>query len=239
VFAAAGNGADPSCETSRGPLTPASFEGRPAPDAAQCRALGFTTSGAFTLPIFSDRQRPLVYAVGGIDGQGRSLANARVGSRPRLAAPAVQGLAVGRDGAYTVALSGSSVAAAVATGAAALAWSYRPELDPGALAELLYDSGASTAEQSEFGLLGGASIRRLSVCKALARACADHLGAECPLLECPELAATQDDRELVRTAIAERRAASPDSVRVHHGAARVIASSCDQHEPGLAAPIGG
>lgn len=239
VFAAAGNEVLSSCGDPRGPLTPANFETLPAPTAAQCRALGFVSSPNLAYPIFAEHPRPLVYAVGGVDERGRALVNARVGGRPRLAATAANALALGPDGAYTMTLSGSSIAAAVASGAAALIWSYRPSLRPDELVEILHQTGWNSEERADFGLPGPtAEIHRLSICAALERACAANASQPCPTLACPPVAPAPDgNRAGVREALAERREqARPGTVRVHRSATHVIESSCDDRDRGLAVP---
>jgi hypothetical protein len=239
VFAAAGNEVLSSCGDHRGPLTPASFETLAAPTTEQCQAFGFASSQSLEYPIFAEHPRPLVYAVGGVDERGRMLATARVGGRPRLAATAANALALARDGEYTMKLSGSSVAAAVASGAAALIWSYRPTLRPDELVELLHQTGWNSEEQADFGLPNpAANIHRLSICAALERACAADPTQACPTLACPPVAPASDgNRADVREALAERRAhARPGTVRVHHSASHVIESTCDDRDRGLAVP---
>jgi hypothetical protein len=239
VFAAAGNDVLSSCGEHRGPLTPASFETLPAPTADQCEAFGFASRESPEYPIFAEKARPLVYAVGGVDERGRALTNARVGGRPRLAATAANALALGPDGEYTMTLSGSSVAAAVASGAAALIWSYRTSLRPDELVELLHQTGWNSEDRADFGLPGpSAEIHRLSICAALERACAADPTKLCPTLACPSVVPAADgNRAGVHAALEERRAkARPGTVNVHHSASRVIESSCDDRDAGLAAP---
>lgn len=239
VFAAAGNDVLSSCGEHRGPLTPASFETVPAPTADQCEAFGFVDTATLGHPIFAEHPRPLVYAVGGVDERGRALVNARVGGRPRLAATAANANAQGPDGAYTMTLSGSSIAAAVASGAAALIWSYHPTLRPDELVELLHQTGWDSEEQADFGLPGApAEIRRLSICAALERACAAHPSGPCPTLACPPVAPAIDgNRSDVREALAQRRAqARPGTVRVHRSATHVVESTCDDRDRGFAVP---
>jgi hypothetical protein len=211
----------------------------PAPTADQCRAFGFETRESPEYPIFSEQARPLVYAVGGVDERGRSLTNARVGGRPRLATTAANSLALDPDGGYTMTLSGSSVAAAVASGAAALIWSYRPALRPDELVELLHQTGWNSEEPADFGLPGtSAAIHRLSICAALERACAVDPTKPCPTLACSPVAPAADgNRAGVQAALAQRRAnARPGTVHVHRSASRVVESSCDDRDAGLAAP---
>lgn len=217
VIAAAGNdGPTTDGAHGRGPLMPASYEATRAPSAARCRELGF---GGESSP--DDRLRPLVYAVSGVDASGRALTTTRPASRSRLAAPALQAIAPLPDGDYTGALSGSSVAAAVATGVAALVWSHRPELHPDDLIELVYAGGLETGEPAEFGLEPGRQIRRVHACRALEHACADGPSERCPQLDCERLAADVGEAsELVRQKLIQRRAQHPDTVRVHYSSTR-------------------
>jgi subtilisin family serine protease len=235
VFAAAGNGGDPRCETSRGALTPASFEEVPAPDAAKCRAYGVVPEDAAGL----DHAQPLVHAVGAVDRHDRPLATARVEGQARLVAAASQGLARTHEGEYTTALSGSSVSTAVVSGAAALVWSYHPQLRPDELVELLYRGGRALPLRSDFGASDRpAEVRRVFVCAALELACREHPSDACPVLDCAAQAATSEDRgELVRAAVDRRRAARPDGVRVHRGSTRTAAEPvCPDSD--LAAALG-
>lgn len=239
VFAAAGNEVLSSCGVHRGPLTPASFETLPAPTAEQCRTLGFESNQSPEYPIFAEHPRPLVHAVGGVDERGQTLVTARVGGRPRLAATAANALALDLDGEYTMKLSGSSVAAAVASGAAALIWSYRPALRPDELVELLHQTGWNSEDPADFGLSDQPDdIHRLSICAALERACVAEPSQPCPTLACPPVAPASDgNRTAVREALAERRAqARPGTVRVHHSASRVIETTCDDRDRGFAVP---
>lgn len=183
IFASAGN--DPRRRPGiSGPLEPAIFETRAAPSAEECAALGFVPISEERDPVFGPRERPLLYAVGGVDGDDRPLLDARPDGRPRLATPAIDGIGRGPDDALTRSLSGSSIAAAVASGSAALVWSYRPRLRPDEVVELLYEAGWDTGDTADFGLGQRDAIRRLSVCAALALACEGQPEHACPQLRC-------------------------------------------------------
>ncbi|PRP92838.1 Subtilase family protein [Enhygromyxa salina] len=195
VFVAAGNNPSPGCEDeteTAGPTEPAAFENIPAPDSATCTSLGFTPGGSLGRPVFGGAAyRPLVYAVGGVDEHDQPLINARTGGQPRLVALGSNGVG-GVSPNLHAALTGTSVSAAVASGAAALIWSYRPELRPSEVAELLYDTGYATGDAADFG--GGVpnAVRRVSVCAALASACAGKPSYSCPQLTCTASAPATD-----------------------------------------------
>lgn len=215
VFASSGN--DPRRRTAtNGPLEPARFETVPAPDAAECLALGFAPLAEHEVPVFGASERPLVWAVGGVDANDRPLPDARAESMPRLVSPALDGLAMGSDGELTRALSGSSIAAAVASGTAALIWSYRPELRPDEIVDILYHSGWDTNEIGDFGLDGPAAIHRVSVCAALARACDGPSRHACPKLDCTARApAGHEHRRALAEALGRLHDDPSTLVRVH------------------------
>lgn len=162
VVAAAGN--DPVGAGESGALLPAGWAGLEAPDAAHCAALGFGGPGA------AAQGQGLVEAVGGVDLADDALSNGRAGSRPRLVAPA-QHAAVQLGGGWHV-FSGTSAAAASASGAAAAVWSRDPALTAGAVADALHAGGVDLS--AEYGLAelcgpaGCEPVRRLAVCGALA-----------------------------------------------------------------------
>jgi hypothetical protein len=193
VFVAAGNNPDEGCpEQHMGPLAPAMFEQMAAPTKAECATLGFAPADDIQYPVFGSGSdyTPLVHAVGGVDENDRPLINGRLKGRPRLAALGSNGL-VATAGGSTEPLTGSSVATAVTTGAAALLWSYLPRSRPDEIVELLYGSGLGLGELADFAKLGSGDweIHRLSVCSALEKACAGQDPDECPKLECELVAA--------------------------------------------------
>ena len=215
VIAASGN--DPRGRVSRtGPLEPARFEMLSAPDAGECRDLGFMPLDELAHPVFGTSPRPLVWAVGGVDGNDLPLRDARTASMPRLVSPAIDGLAQRSDGELTRALTGSSIAAAVASGTAALVWSYVPELRAEQIIDIVYRSGWDTQLPADFGLDDAAMIRRVSVCAALARACAEHPRPTCPALDCSARApANSEHRRALTEALRELHDDPSASVRVY------------------------
>ncbi|MEZ4471171.1 MAG: S8 family serine peptidase [bacterium] len=166
VVAAAGNQAGPS---DAGPLFPAAWEAFPRACGAQ--------PGVYS---------PLVHAVGAVDGRDFPLGISRPGANPRLSA-AGSVVVVPRDtGAGldvpTSVLSGTSIAAAAASGAAGLIWSLRPSLSPDQVMALLYGTAESLGELADFGLgAAPADRRRLSIARAFEAACPEGVAIEaCP-----------------------------------------------------------
>jgi hypothetical protein len=149
VFAAAGNrSGDPVIET--GPLLPAGWERRAAPDFAACASALGATAVLDPLNFSGSNYRPLVLAVSAIEADGSDLDNARLGARARLVAygdhAAVESLARSA-GEPTATLSGSSVATLLASANAALAWSHDSTMNPHQLVDFLYAAanGSSSA----------------------------------------------------------------------------------------------
>ncbi len=182
VIAAAGNaGGGPMAE--RGPLLPAAWEARPAPDLARCgNLIDSSELDPSNFPSGVRPYRPLIYAAGGIRSGGEALANARLGGTPRLVAFADHAVAVdpGRH-VPTAILTGSSVAALVTSATAAAVWSYRPSLSSYQVMEIVYQSGDDLGRGANF-CLGGSrrtpcpdstlNVRRVSLCAAFTEACA-------------------------------------------------------------------
>lgn len=151
VITAAGNatgGPDPG----ERPIYPAAFEQLPAPACV-------------------GTDRPLVYAVSGVDGTDSPLPNARPLARAKLAAPAFAvpsrkeiGGSVVAAGPYT----GSSVAAAEVSAIAALVWSLEPALAAGEVMDVIRSSGVALDEDAEFCLAPPCGrVKRASVCRTL------------------------------------------------------------------------
>lgn len=197
IFAASGNTANGPAPSS-GPLFPGAWEQRPSPSDAECASeFGITTG-----PLVREEGSPLLFSVGGVDGADRPLFNGRPGSRPRLAAPAEhlsQSYSEVNYPDYRATLSGSSVSTAVATAAAAVAWSYKYTRRGSEVADLLYSSGeALLGDYADFcpGIASCDEIHRISVCGAIQAACAE--GQEyCPsLVECVRRPAFSDYQAL-------------------------------------------
>jgi hypothetical protein len=186
VLAAAGNQRD-CCPQTTGPLLPAGWErGTPVDDAHRDAA-----------------DTPLVYAVGGVDGKGLALSNARPGGMPERAAIGENGVvtawsAEDKQFSSTWLYTGSSVATAVVSSTAALVWDSFPRLDSAGVMKTLDDSGAPLSINASFSANGPSSTtvqaRKIAVCTALRHACALNTSLPCPLTgDCggPQIAAPQ------------------------------------------------
>ncbi len=164
VIAAAGN-ADTGPSAATGPMYPAAWNEIPAPSCA----------GPAT--------RPLVYAVAGVDGLDRPLANARPGGRAVLNAPAFQVPGVMSAGGVTVIagpFTGSSVAAAATSAVAAAVWHQDGSLTVQEVMQIVRTSAVTGPAPANFCFLGApcAPIRRVSLCRALEAASGTALS--CP-----------------------------------------------------------
>jgi hypothetical protein len=147
VFAAAGNrSGDPVVET--GPLLPAGWERRAAPDLAACQSALGAAAALDPLNFTGSHYRPLVHAVSAIEADGSDLDNARQGARARLVAygdhAVVESLVRGA-GEPTATLSGSSVATLLASANAALAWSHDSTMNAHQVVDFLYAAAAGTS----------------------------------------------------------------------------------------------
>lgn len=161
VFASAGN-IGGGLHKGSGPMYPAAWEQLLVPES--CAAVG---EGPY---------RPLLHAVGGVDGADRALGNGRPGGRSRLAATAFQASIQdpGPPLQPSTLYSGTSVGAAVASAAAALVWRVLPGLGPSDVLEIVYATGTELGVPADF-CAGGApcdDIHRLSVCRAVVEALA-------------------------------------------------------------------
>ncbi len=179
VIAAAGNASGGSPER-RGPLYPGAFEAVEADP--NCGAGDY---------------RPIVHAVGGVDGLDAPLLKSREASAPRLIGygfyAAVPQGAQGASGPYT----GTSVSTAVASAAAAAAWRYLPDWDAAQIMQLVYESGEPLGRVAEHCLPGDCQDQvRVSVCNAtraaLAVVCQDPNTPGCnqPVPNCDPVPAT-------------------------------------------------
>jgi hypothetical protein len=186
IVVAAGNdsgGPDPAV----GPLYPAAWERKPRPTALRCLQLeGLGYANGYALPIQppAGTYAPLVHAVGGVQPNDVPLTNARVGGRPRLVAPGSHGVAMSNDGGPTSMMTGSSVSAAVVSGAVASAWGLRPTLTAPELMQQVHLSSVGLTGQADFCLndacgTPATAVRRLNQCTLLRRVCASG-GPRCP-----------------------------------------------------------
>lgn len=187
VFAAAGNNPVEGCPAEHvDALGPANFEAQPMLTPSECAALGFPTSTS-GYPVFGTPlpYEPLLHAVGGVDELDAPLLNARQNGEPRLVALGANGSSnSGLGSGSREALTGTSVSTAVASGTAALIWSYRPALRPHEVVEILYNSGWVLGRNADFGLGVPMGTRRISTCASLANACVGQPPWMCPALTC-------------------------------------------------------
>lgn len=141
---------------------------------------------------------PPVYAVGGLETEGEPLANARPGGAPPRAAYADHAVVESDEaGRPTAILTGSSVAAAVVSSAAAVVWHHRPAWSAAEVMRTLEEAGDALDRGPDFPLLATGPepprIRRISLCRALERACAAP-GPACPAaVPCPPWQRTVPD----------------------------------------------
>lgn len=184
-----------------GPVCPAAWSTEPAPTAAQCDAFeipGYASglggsSLLYTTPVPAPPQpvdNALLFAVGGVDYDDRPITRTRAFGLPRVAAIGLQGVAGNQGGAAMQPLTGTSVAAAVVSGAASAVWAYRPELTAPEVMDIVYRSGVLLPFGADFYSQGvNSEARRASLCSALAEACpANNTYPRCPPagIVCPE-----------------------------------------------------
>lgn len=124
---------------------------------------------------------PVVHAVQGVDPRDRLLFNARRKAIPRMLAPAQFVMtATGNLSGATSTIrthTGSSMAAAAVSGAAALVWAARPELQAHEVMDIVYANGEPLGPNARFGMGGQKQPRmRLSTCDAFIAACTGAVG---------------------------------------------------------------
>ncbi|MEX1361559.1 MAG: S8 family serine peptidase [Nannocystaceae bacterium] len=178
IVAAAGN-MSAACGAT-GPVYPAGWETLQAPNANRCSDFGITAS-----PGTGPGYRPLVHAVGGLDIDLQPMPGSRPAATPRLLASATH-IAAGDP--LRTGISGTSAAAAVASGAAALVWANRPGLDAAEVMDWVHGSGGMVSGFTpDFGIVNAlpTAARRVDACMALDAACAAP-GAMCPTLPLTE-----------------------------------------------------
>lgn len=162
IIAAAGNTDRLRCDER--PLAPGQWQMEVTPTEPECTALGVGY-------VAEASDAPLVYAIGGLDQKHSIMPGTRNLGMPRLAASATHTVAQERTGLPgDVVKTGTSLSSAVASGAASLLWSFRPDLLPGEVMDLLYDKGFDVGETSTFDP-GGEAIHGVDVCAALTEAC--------------------------------------------------------------------
>ncbi|WP_437935123.1 S8 family serine peptidase [Sorangium sp. So ce341] len=187
IVAAAGN--EPGgTAVQPGPTYPAHWQDAPAPTRSECeRDLGVIASA----PLASEGNPPgvvpepsLVVAVGGANHVGMPMYATRPGSVGRLVAPALHGAAGDPADPPVAALTGTSVSAAVASGAAALLWAHRPDLNPTAVVAHLYSTGVpidiDPALRMQPYVAHATEVREVDRCNVARGAVASCSGEGCP-----------------------------------------------------------
>ncbi len=160
-IAAAGNqdwGADPTV----GPIFPAAWETLATPTSLECTLLtGEPPPVSYARGIY----RPLIYAIGAVGASGTRLPLSRIEAEPSLVAFGDHGLVT--TPLEAEALTGSSVAALVASATATAAWSGRPDLSAFELMDRIYAASqpVTPTRRADFALdTTPRSVRRLFVC---------------------------------------------------------------------------
>jgi hypothetical protein len=135
---------------------------------------------------------PLVYAVGGLDGNDAATFLTRTGGQPRLAAYSENATA-SEDAVPTLdrraaVLTGTSVASAVTSAAAALVWSQNPARTATEVMDIVFAAGPQVMGIMPDLCLKGMSckeVHRLDLCAAVATAAACPPGTTpCPVVQC-------------------------------------------------------
>lgn len=178
IIAAAGNDSG-GPDRRNGAAYPAAWETEMAPTAAECAALGGHPG-----PSLTSSYTPLIYAVSGVDGADIPLGNQRPGGRARLVAPA--GHVSVSEGSYrSKTLTGSSVAAAVVSAAAASVWTYRRHLDSSAVMDMVYNASVDLSRPPETCTTCTGNVRRASICRSVRDACLATSGCAAPACSAP------------------------------------------------------
>jgi hypothetical protein len=176
IIASAGNDGG-LCEP--GALLPGKWESLLRPTPSRCfDDFGITVTGQ---P--GSTYLPLVYSVGGLNTDRTDLMpGSRVQGLPRFLAPASHAMVDSSN--PTSAVTGTSVASAAVTGAAALAWSYNPDLTLAQVMDTLYAKGDAVGAMSHYGPPGHTSVpmRALDICSAMQQICSGVTGCSMPLL---------------------------------------------------------
>jgi hypothetical protein len=182
-----------------------------------------------------------LFSVGGVDGIDRPASSVRPSGRPRLAAPSehlVEEESYSAGGYFRGILSGSSVATAVASAAAAVGWSYRPELTAKELVDLLYQGGEPlTGQYADYclDLAGGCDlIHRISICGVVEAACASRALTCSETFDCVRRPAFSDDRPGVSPAVVSYLEAHIDEVP----AAPTMIGYAQACQANVTAPVG-
>lgn len=174
-----------------GPTCPAAWEAVRAPTQAECDAYFGDThyndglpAGAAVFPSANQGPFPLVYGVGGVSWSGVPLSTSRPSSVSRLVAPAFGGAAGAPGEVPASPLTGSSVATALVSGAAAALWSYAPSLSAHALMAHVKNSGpvveVPAGLRNPVFMNPPQHVHRLSLCAGLQAICNDVASCVAP-----------------------------------------------------------
>ncbi len=163
VFAAAGNYlGGPNGTFDTGLVYPAGWQGPVSLDCTQYGGVG----------IFKGS---LVHAVGGLGASGEKMGLTRPGGFPTLAAFGVDGVSVKVPQAssnlkeHTLPMSGTSVATAVVSAAAAARWALESGLDNAAIADALRQAPSSLQADIKYG--GTYAVKKIKVCEQAEAGC--------------------------------------------------------------------
>jgi Subtilase family len=183
VLAAAGNQRTPCAQQNlsgscpkTGPLLPGAWEEK-HPEDATCGVI---------------QNRPLLYAVGGVQSNDTRLDNARPGARTRRAAYGEYPVVASYPNQPTKLYVGSSIATAVVSSIAAAVWDSFPDFDSHKIMEILQASGKDVGDSATFWdpnpppAPPGPRVHKISFCDAVRAACQASTSAPCPIeAACP------------------------------------------------------
>lgn len=125
--------------------------GGPQPGTGPLLPAGWYASPPYTEKIkFPASPDPVVWPIGAVDRHGYRLGNSRPGAEPPLVAYGDHAVVQFGANLWTEPLTGSSVAAVVASSFAAIVWNLQPNLLANQVMALLERSGAALGRDAEF-----------------------------------------------------------------------------------------
>ncbi len=185
LVAAAGNDPNgqnasvPGCDEVDGPTCPGAMSKIPMPTPTDCEniygEMEDPKTGKTIDPYDAGKyhlyqgplDNPLVHLISAVEPSGVLIAATRKGSVSKLAAIGTLGVAQDANGQWHTALTGTSVATAVAAAAFANLFAFQPNLTPAEAANTLYESALEPEAKQYADDGSGASVRMISICKAL------------------------------------------------------------------------